>query len=251
MIERSGRGEVRVLTLAHGKANALDPEVLRALTAALADEARRPARGLIVTGQGAMFSAGLDLLALEHATRDELTALVTALTDALVALFTFPRPTVAAINGHAVAGGALIALACDQRVMAEGKGKIGLTESQLGLVVPPSVLELLRYALPRPVLERLVYGGQLYPTFKALDMQVVDAVVEPEELLDRCVAEIEEWTPNVHAFADIKGRLHAPTLAAVEAARTLDVAFAERWFADDATALRREAIEKLRTPRSA
>ncbi|HKK71563.1 MAG TPA: enoyl-CoA hydratase/isomerase family protein [Candidatus Krumholzibacteria bacterium] len=249
MIERTTHGDARVLTLRHGPANALDTDLLGALVATLGEEAAQPHRGLILTGHGSMFSAGLDLLALENADREEIARLVQALGDALVALFDHPRPTIAAINGHAVAGGALLALACDQRIMAEGKGKIGLTESQLGLIVPPSNIEMLRYPLPRPVLEKVVYGGALYPTFKAQDMGLVDTVVEPEELLDQCLEEIVTWTPSEAAFADIKRRLHAPTLEAMERARPDDADFVDRWFDETTQAAIGAAIEKLRAPR--
>ncbi len=246
MIERTTHGDARVLTLHHGPANALDADLLAALVATLEEETAKPHRGLILTGSGSMFSAGLDLPSLQHADREEIARMVQVLGDALVALFRFPRPTVAAINGHAVAGGALLALACDQRIMAEGNGKIGLTESQLGLVVPPSNIEMLRYPLPRRVLEKALYTGALYPTFKALDMGLVDAVVEPAELLDQCVEEIVAWTPSEEAFADIKRRLHAPTLEAMERARADDADFVERWFDHGTQTAIAATVEKLR-----
>lgn len=246
MIERTQRGDVTLLTLENGKANALTTAVLDELSEVLAREAAAPTRGLILTGAGPMFCAGLDLLALEGATRETIVELGRALRDAVTALFAFPRPTVAAINGHAIAGGALLALACDQRVMAEGKGKIGLTEAQLGLAVPASILEMLRYPLPRPVLERVLYTGAVYPTFKAQDMRLVDDLVEPEDLLDHCTKAIEDWTPNVHAFADVKGRLHAPVLARMEEARDADAHFVDRWFSDDAQAAVKAQIELLK-----
>lgn len=246
MIERTQHGDVAVITIENGKANALTADLLDELTAAVVREVQSPARGLVLTGAGSMFSAGLDLLALENASREDIAALGGALADAAAALFSMPRPTVAAINGHCIAGGAILALACDQRIMAEGKGKFGLTEAQLGLTVPPSIIEMLRYPLSRPLLERVLYTGTVYPTFKAQDMQLVDTVVEPDELMARCVTAIEDWTPNVNAFADVKGRLHAPILARMDAARDDDAAFVDRWFSDDAQAAIRAQIKTLR-----
>ena len=145
-------------------------------------------------------------------------------------VFSFPRPVVAAINGHAVAGGALLSLACDQRLMVMGDGKWGLTEAQMGLVVPASLVEMARYSLTRPVLEKLLYGGQAYPAFKVREMGVLDDLVEADELLSRAEASIEAWTPVPAAFADIKARLKGPALDAMEAAADRDQEFVDRWF---------------------
>lgn len=246
MIERTEHGEHVILALANGRANALDTRGLEELHAAIRSEEVDPPRGLILTGKGSMFSAGLDLLALERASEDEIKALGEALVDATRALFTFPRPVVAAINGHAIAGGALLALSCDRRIMANGKVKFGLTEARLGLAIPPSLLEMLRYPLSRPVLEQVVYSGTVFGAEEARSMGIVEDVIESAALIERCVAAVEEWTPNVNAFADVKGRLHAAVLERLDAARVDDGLFVRRWFADDAQAAIRAQIALLK-----
>lgn len=247
MITRSTHGDVTVLTLDHGRANALSVDLLVALRDAVDGEAADPARGLVLTGAGSMFSAGLDLLALDGASRDDVVALGDALATAAEALFAHPRPTVAALNGHAIAGGALLALACDRRLLVEGSARFGLTEAQLGLVVPPSLIEMLRHPLGRADLEHLLYSGSLLDAEETLRRGVVDALVPAEDLLERSAAAVAEWTPNVHAFADVKRRLHAPVLAAMRAARADDRGFADRWFSEDAQAALGAQIARLRS----
>lgn len=237
--------DIAVVKLQRGKANALDPEFLAAIRETVASLRDDAPRGVILTAEGRIFCAGLDLVALVDASEEELEAVVSGLRETLLELFTFPRPVVAAINGHAMAGGALLTLACDQRVMAMGEGKWGLTEAQLGLTVPASMIEMSRYALKRTVLERLLYGGQAYPGFKAREMGILDDLVEPEELMDRAVRTVHGWTPVPAAFGDIKARLRKPVVDAMEAARPFDRQFLDRWQDPEVRSLVRGAVERL------
>ena len=245
MIRKTVLDGATVLTLARNKANALDASFLRAIADAVEAERPTPPRGLVLTAEGSIFSAGLDLPALLDLDRAAYVELLEALHDACLALFTFPRPTVAAINGHAIAGGALLALACDQRLMAQGNGKFGLNEASLGLSIPGFCIEMVRYALERPILEKLLYGGLLYPSFKAHDMRVVDEMVEADNLLESAVEAIVEATPSVDAFADIKQRLHAPAVEAMAAAREDDAAWVDLWLDAEVRARLESAVKAL------
>jgi enoyl-CoA hydratase/carnithine racemase len=117
--------------------------------------------------------------------------------------------------------------------MAMGEGNWGLTEAAMGLVVPASMIEMARYSVRRPVLEKLLYAGQAYPAFKAREMGVIDELLEGDELLARAEEVIEEWTPVPAAFGEIKTRLKAPTVAAMDLAGPEDSRFVERWFSPD------------------
>lgn len=237
--------DIAVVKLERGSANALEPGFLGEIQGTLASLRKEQPRGVILTAEGKIFCAGLDLVALVDASDTELESLLDALYGTLHELFTFPRPTVAAINGHAMAGGALLTLACDQRVMAMGDGKWGLTEAQLGLVVPASMVEMCRYSLNRAVLEKLLYGGQAYPGFKAREMGILDDLVDPGDMLDHAAETIRGWTPVPAAFGDIKARLRQPTLDAMEGARPLDRQFVTRWGDPEVRGLMRGAVDRL------
>lgn len=245
MIELRHEDDIAVVELARGRGNSLDQEFLEEIRRSFASLREDPPRGVVLTAHGKIFCAGLDLPALVDASREELVAVLAALASTLREVFTFPRPVVAAINGHAVAGGALLSLACDRRLMAMGEGKWGLTEARLGLVVPASMIELSRYSLERRVLERLVYGGQAYPAFKAREMGILDDLVEAGELPGRARELVEAWTPVPAAFADIKARLKAPAVAAMDAAVASDAHFLERWFSPVVRARVQAAVERL------
>src|SRR5215470_10036601 len=115
MIERSQHDGILTLRLAHGKASALDVELLDALLREL-DSVAEDVRALVLTGTGSIFSAGVDLFRLTREGADYVRRFLPLLSRVLRALFTFPRPVVAAVNGHAIAGGCILALAADARL---------------------------------------------------------------------------------------------------------------------------------------
>jgi enoyl-CoA hydratase len=247
MIQIRRHQDILTLELARGRGNSLSIEFLRAIDSALEEAARERPRGLVVTAGGRTFCAGFDLQAALSLDRRGMRELLGALYDVVRAIFAFPRPVVAALNGHTIAGGAILSLACDIRMMSGGEGRWGLNEIALGISVPGFAVEVARYALPRPVLERVLYAGRLYPGYKAFDMGILDLVPDDAELEPLAHRAIERWTPSVDAFADIKARLHAPTLAAMEEARAVDDAWLDLWFSEAAQHRITAALEALRS----
>src|SRR4051794_27587744 len=155
MIERTSDDGILTLRLAHGKASALDVELLDALLREL-DGAAEQARALLLTGTGSIFSAGVDLFRLTRDGSDYVRRFLPLLSRCLRALFAFPRPVVAAVNGHAIAGGCILALASDIRLMAEGGGRIGVPELLVGVPFPAAALEIVRFAVPPDKVQSLV-----------------------------------------------------------------------------------------------
>src|SRR6185295_12866499 len=120
MIELEERGPVTILRMARGKGNSLDLEFSGRLDEALRDIEKGPARAAVITGQGSVFGAGVDLQAILTGGRDYVRSFVAQMGPAFERLAVFPKPLVAAVNGHAIAGGAIIMFACDQRILARG-----------------------------------------------------------------------------------------------------------------------------------
>ncbi|MGH7894809.1 MAG: enoyl-CoA hydratase/isomerase family protein [Candidatus Binatia bacterium] len=177
-------GGVRVLTLDRPPANALDESLLADLVAAL-DTARDDAsvRALVVTGAGPFFSAGFDLAAprRDAAASD---ALRTLYRDSHLRLLTFPKPTLALLAGHAVAGGLVLVLACDYRLGAEGDYKIGLNEVAIGASFPRIALEIVRLRLSHARAAELLLGAAVYPASQATRLGVVDELLPAETLTE-------------------------------------------------------------------
>jgi enoyl-CoA hydratase len=247
MIEDRSGDDLHRIVLTRGKANALNTELLVALAERVEACSAEPLRGLILTAEGPIFCAGLDLPELATLDRRGIAALFDALYRAMGALFAHPRPTVASINGHAIAGGALLTLACDLRHGAAGNAKWGLNEAQLGLAMPPFATELLRYVLDRRILEPVLFGGALYSTAQAHSMGILDEVVEAVgELEVAAWRAIEERTPSRDAFADIKARLHAPTMRAMAGSRENSAEWVDLWFSDEVQHRIAQAVESLK-----
>lgn len=201
--------------MAHGKASALDLELLEAISRALDDAC--DARGVILTGTGSIFSAGVDLFRMLDEGAEYVRAFLPALETTIRKLFTFPRPVVAAINGHAIAGGCILAMASDIRIMARGKGRIGVPELRVGVPFPPIALEVVRYAAPAEA-HRMIFGGQTYSADEALTRSLVDAIAEQADILARAEeAMVEELFVPTATYALTKLQLHAPALAAADA----------------------------------
>src|SRR5579875_1606542 len=156
MLDVEDHDGVSVVRLRHGKVNALDLELVRAVTAAVRD--MDPGRALVITGAGSAFSAGVDLRRLADGGPEYAREFVPALSGMFLAIFEHPGPALAAVNGHAIAGGCVMAAACDVRVMAAGT--IGLTEVSAGVPFPPVALEIMRHATG-PALGELVLTAAL------------------------------------------------------------------------------------------
>jgi len=138
---------VAVVRLQTGRANAINPAFLEAANAAL--EKATGAGAVVLTGYDRYFCAGLDLVTLSDFSRGQMLAFMGQFDRLVLRLFTWPRPVVAAINGHAIAGGCALALACDVRIMARGEFRMGLNEIELGLPLPISALEVARASIPQ------------------------------------------------------------------------------------------------------
>lgn len=218
MIQREERDGVVTMRLAHGKANALDLELCRGITDALQEA--QGSRAVILTSDGKIFSAGVDLIRLTNEGQSYVRQFFPALVEVLTALFSFPRPLVAAVNGHAIAGGCLMAQTADYRLISGGT--IGVPELSVGVPFPAIAIEILRYATGANA-HRLASGADIVQANEAKSRSLVDEAVEPDQLLSRAreVAERLASSPR-DAYAITKAHLRAPFLRNVEAAADLD-----------------------------
>lgn len=186
----SSASSALVVAMRHGPANAIDPALVRDLGDAL-DEAERDGRPLVLTGNGRFFSAGLDLAGLPE-DREEMAAFVNAFDEFVRRLFLFPCPTVAAVNGHAVAGGAILAAACDVRIGAAGTYRVGVSEVQLGVIFPAAAFEVLRAAIPPARTAEVLLRGRLTGPEDAAANGFLHELVAPDELAARAAERAEE-----------------------------------------------------------
>jgi enoyl-CoA hydratase len=205
MIDIKNSDGIAVLTMTHGKANALDLEFCAALTARFQELRTSDARAIVITGQGKMFSAGVDLKRLSEGGADYIRAFLPALHKLYDAAFFHPKPVVAAINGHAIAGGAVLAACADRRIMARESGRIGVTEMLVGVPFPALAFEIVRFAVPARHLSEFTLSGATYTSDVAEQRGWIDEVAEPGELLADSIAVAQELALlSPPAFAQTK-----------------------------------------------
>lgn len=186
-IQDAGDG-VQTWTLDRPPANALNAELVRHLGDAADAASNDPdVRAVVVRGNDKFFSGGLDLA--EMASGGAASVMDFGWGDGVAALWTLDKPTVAEIAGHAVAGGAIIALACDVRICSSKDKKIGLNETAIGLPFPRGAFEIARTALPQSSFGRTILGGALFGPEDAKARGYVHEVVAPETLEEAVLGE--------------------------------------------------------------
>jgi enoyl-CoA hydratase len=175
---------VRWLTLDRPPANAENETLLADLLAAVDQAAADPTvRAVVLTGAGKFFSGGFDL---SPPRRDdgEVVVMTTLFRDVHVRLLTLPKPTIAMMNGHAIAGGLVLVLACDYRLGLDGDYRIGLNEVAIGAAYPKVALEIVRLRLSHQRAAELLLGAALYPASQAIRLGVVDELLAADKLED-------------------------------------------------------------------
>ncbi len=188
MIELTQQGDIAILKLVHGKANTLDLELCEAITAQFKEIERSPARAVVMTGQGRIFSAGVDLVRLTTGGTDYVRKFLPALHNLYDTVFHHPKPVVAAVNGHAIAGGCVLQCCADQRIAAKDVGRTGITELLVGVPIPAMAFEVMRFATAPQYFPDIVLSAATYPTGDALTRGLIDEVIEPDALMDRALA---------------------------------------------------------------
>ncbi|WP_425155175.1 enoyl-CoA hydratase/isomerase family protein [Candidatus Palauibacter sp.] len=207
MIQRNDDGGVALIRMENEPANVLTTEFSDALNAEF-DRVREDGsvEAVVLTGTGSAFSAGVELFRVV----DDGAAYVESLLASLGVLFSklraFPKPVVAAVNGHAIAGGAVIACACDYRVMSRGNGRIGLPELRVGVPFPSVALDILRGAVPRRYQREVLLLGRSYDPEVAAERGFVDEIVPPEQLIERAREIVVELTSIPAATYDLTKR---------------------------------------------
>jgi enoyl-CoA hydratase len=230
MTHREDFGSMAVLRLEHGKVSALDVELCVEITAELRKIAHSEAGALVLTGSGSAFSAGVDLFRVLDGGAAYLEQFLPAMESLFRALLSFPKPLVAAVNGHAIAGGCIIAATCDYRIMVDGKARIGVPELLVGVPFPSLPFEIMRARVAPAHFRQLVLSGRTVYPAEALSLGLIDEIAPPDILVTRALHTAKQLLaiPPI-AFALTKRAFTDPILARVDAARSLKDDVLEAW----------------------
>lgn len=245
MIEVEQQDEVAIVRMVHGKANALDLEFCRELEDTFV-RLEKDADAVVLTGSRTMFSAGVDLLRALDEGAPYLERFIDTLSSFCQSIFAFSKPMIAAVNGHAIAGGCVVACMADRRLMASGSARIGVPELLVGVPFPAAPLEIMRWVIPPRYIGEVLYGGATYEGPAAMERGLIDEIVPSEELMAQSVVAARTLAGlAADAFRLTKRQLRQPSLDRMRlAAGDLDDEVRRVWCRPDTLAVIQEYVSR-------
>ena len=218
------------------KVNAINEQVVSELTDTFRELALdRQIKAVILTGKGNFFSFGFDIPGFMDYSKEAFHRFVIGFSDLVERIFTFPKPVIAALNGHTVAGGCILAIACDKRVMVAGKAKIALNELTIGATVFTSVAEILKFTVGSRNAQQLLYSGKMNSAEEALALGLVDEVHSEEGFADAVLRSARDLAEkDGEAFRNIKKLLRTDALENIEKDGKSSVSeFVDIWYSQN------------------
>ncbi len=206
---------VATVTMSRGKVNALNESMVDQIAECFqALESDQAAKSVVLTGQGKFFSFGFDIPEFLSYSRDSFARYLAKFTNLYTYIFLFPKPVIAALNGHAVAGGCMLATACDYRIMVTGKAKISLNEIGFGSSVFAGSVEMLKSCVGQRNAQSILCSGAMYSAEGAGRLGLVDQISSNENLVTEAGKVARDFaSKDSAAFRSIKMLLRKPTAA--------------------------------------
>lgn len=242
------KDHLALITLDRGRSNALNREMITELNDMMNSiSADQNIAGVIITGKENFFSAGLDLIELYGYSEEEAESFWHLFLDFTANITAFRKPLVAAINGHSPAGGCVIALACDYRIMSEGKAIIGLNEVPVGIIVPGSIFSLYSFWIGTAHATRSLLEGKLFSPEEALKIGLVDELINPESILTAAERKIRKYMAmERNTWEQSKLNIRKDLIAATRANQTEALAIMlKQWWAPTTRNILKTIIDNL------
>ncbi len=241
-------GSVRVIQLNRPPVNAISHDLVKELLDAL-ESARtdKKVRGVILTGLPGYFSAGLDVIRLFPSSREEITAFWWDFYQVLYRLFTYPKPVFTAVSGHSPAGGTVMAIMTDYRIMAKGEFTMGLNEVAVGLIIPRSIGVVFQSLVGSRNAEKFALTARLLSPESALKAGLVDELTNPNSLMETALERMNQWIslPPVQQKMT-KMQMRAPLIRIMDEHRKKDLEqIIQLWFTPEFQAAMGKLVEKL------
>ena len=194
MIKGSQQDQIQILELNRPKVNAIDESLIKALNDELDKiEKNNSVKGVILTGQEGIFSAGLDIVNLYQKDEEYMRSFWMLFSNLLLRIYRYPKLIFTAISGHSPAGGTVISIMTDYRIMSKGKYVIGLNEVAVGLSMPIGIGRVFQSLLGDRVAEKMTLTGKLVNPDKAQDIGLIDEVIDSKNLLKHSINTMNEW----------------------------------------------------------
>lgn len=200
------------VALSRGKVNAINEKVVEELSNCfkeLADDSE--VKAVILTGEGKFFTFGFDIPEFLGYSKDSFIRYLTKFTDLYTYLFLYPKPVIAALNGHTIAGGCMLAISCDYRIMVQGKAKISLNEINFGSSLFAGSVEIMKLLLGQKNAEAALYGGTMYSPEEALQSGLIDQISSEADLEVEARKIAQQYAAkDGAAFKSVKNLLRKP-----------------------------------------
>lgn len=224
------QGATAVMRIDRPPANAIDIPLVTEADAVLSSiESDDAARAIVVTGTGSTFSAGLDLKVVPFYSEEEQRRLIEGINVVVTHLYSCRKPTITAANGHAIAGGFILAMCCDYRLAAEGQFRFGVTEARLGIPFPIAAIEVLKAELNPSGARTMILTGRTVGPSEAIE-GAFDEVVPPERLMERAMEVADELGAlRPQSYDTIKRQLRGDTVARIEQVVEAEDPLLETW----------------------
>lgn len=249
MISIEQIGNVALVTLGRGVTNPINPTFVNEITERTEGIRNDPnVSGLVLCSSSEkFFSIGFDIPELYDMSQEDFSTFYKSFNRACIEIFTMPKPTIAAIGGHAIAGGAILALCCDGRYMAEGRNLMGLNEVKLGVPVPYLADCILRSLVDARHAREIMEKGEFFNPEICLQMGLVDRILPFDQVIEKAIADVETTGLNpITAFAEIKrNRVDTVLDQYIKRYEEKQDAFITFWYSERARPLIKEAIKKF------
>lgn len=245
--------KVAIITLDRGKANAINEEMVDELQQMILNiEKDDNILGVILGGKEGFFSAGLDLIELYDYDEFKIKEFWNKFLNLIVSLASFRKPVVAAISGHCPAGGCVLAICCDYRIMAEGKYIIGLNEVPVGIIVPESIFQLYSFWLGNARAYRFLLEGKLMGTEEALKVNLIDEIEKMPSLLTAAERQIKKYLQlNSDTWQQSKSNLRRDLLSKIniDQSESLNIML-KQWWSPSTRSILKTIINNLKSPQT-
>lgn len=227
---------IAIVTLNRGKVNALNEPLIEQLSRTFTDlEDDNTVEAVVITGQGKFFSFGFDIPEFLGYSKDSFTRYLIKFTNLYTSMFLFQKPIVAALNGHTIAGGCMLSLACDFRIMVSDKAKISLNEISFGALVFAGSIELLKSCVNQRNSESILFSGKMYSAYEAIQLGLIDQISSSEKLIEDSKNVAREYAnKDKTAFKSLKNLLRNPVAEEMKK-REMDSIreFVEVWYSEE------------------
>jgi len=248
MIKSYQKNQIQIIELSRPKVNAIDADLIRALNNEFDKiEQDSSIKGIILTGQDGIFSAGLDIINLYDRDKEYMKSFWAIFSNLLLRIYRYPKIIFTAISGHSPAGGTVISIMTDYRIMNNGNYVIGLNEVAVGLSMPIGIGRVFQSLLGERVAEKMTLTGKLVNPEEAESIGLIDKVVESENLLNYSIETMNKWLKlpfNKQIESKLSLRKEVIDLM-VDTVKKENDNFIKAWFSDECRMTMKKIINKL------